>query len=401
MTTQQAIHELRACSVPQAPPARPRWKGFALGAVCGLVFASAAWAWATRPRQLPDQASSPFDIDKDTLQLRPGATLPTIVETEDAQIGAALPHPPVPARVSTIESMTAPSFAPLSGRVVDLKVRIGARVHKGDKLVEVRTPDLAAMHRELRGAQLAVRTRQAIVDRLGQLVESRAASNHDLMVAKSELEDARFSVQAADSKLRSLMVAQNGDAEYWVLATRSGTVVQLDAMPGKQVGPETDKPIATVADLDEVLVLADVPQRFAADLNAGEHAMLLVPATKAKADATIETVSEVVDPDRQTVPVRLRAQNPDRMLRPNSYVDVVFTNDAGQQHLLVPSSAVVTDGDASVVFVQTGAGTLQRRAVRTGMQTREKIEVLSGLKPGEKVVTRGALLLLNALNVEE
>lgn len=401
MTTQQAFQELPACRAPQALPSRRRWKGFALGAVCGLVFASAAWAWATRPRVLPEQAASPFDVDKDTLQLRPGATLPTIVETEPAIIGAALPHPPVPARVSTIESMTAPSFAPLSGRVVELKIRIGARVQKGDKLVEVRTPDLAAMHRELRGAQLAVRTRQAIVDRLSQLVESRAASNHDLMVAKSELEDARFSVQAADSKLRSLMVAQNGDAEYWVLATRSGTVVQLDALPGKQVGPETDKPIATVADLDEVLVLADVPQRFAADLNPGENATVLVPATKAKVDATIETVSEVVDPDRQTVPVRLRAKNPDRMLRPNSYVDVVFTNDAGQQHLLVPSSAVVTDGDNSVVFVQTGAGALQRRMVRTGMQTRETIEVLSGLQPGEKVVTRGALLLLNALNVEE
>jgi len=398
VTSQMAIES--PAITPSRPP-RVRWKTFAIGAGCGVVIASAVWGWTSRSTHVAENASPPFAVAEDTLKLRPGASLPVVIETEAAQIGPALPHPAVPARVVTVESMTAPSFAPLSGRVVDLKVRIGAHVEKGDKLVEVRTPDLAAMHRELRGAQLSVRTRQTIVDRLTQLVESRAASNHELMVARSELEDARFSAQAADSKLRSLMVAQNGDAEYWVLATRSGTVVQLDAQPGKQVGPGTEKPIATVADLDEVLVLADVPQRFAAGLASGGAATIVVPGTTTRLTSAIETVSEVVDPERQTVPVRIRARNADRALRPNAYVDVIFTDDSDGKHLLVPSSAVVTDGDAAVVFVQTAPGTIKRRTVQTGMQTRDKVEVVSGLQPGELVVTRGALLLLNALNVEE
>jgi cobalt-zinc-cadmium efflux system membrane fusion protein len=384
------------------PTRRPSpWRLLLVGFAAGALAATAVAATVARLHRAAEIAPAPFLVERDTIRLRAGAPMPLAFETAEAQLAEALPLPAVAGRVTTVESLTSPSFAPLSGRVVDVKVRIGSKVREGDKLIEVRAADLATMQREQRAARLAVRTKQAHVDRLQQLVDSRAASLHDLVVAQSELDDARFTVQAADARLRSLMVTQEGDTQYWVLAARSGVVVQLEAPPGKQVGPGSDKPIATVADLDEVLVLADVPQKEAGVLAPGLEAAISLPGSASKTLVDkIEAVSDVVDPDRQTVPVRIRARNPAHVLRPNAYVDVVFSSPAARSVLQVPVAAVVTDGNASVVFVEIERGVLRKRAVQVGRQTRDRAEIVAGLERGERVVTRGALLLLNALHVQ-
>ncbi|MEO5728662.1 MAG: efflux RND transporter periplasmic adaptor subunit, partial [Byssovorax sp.] len=249
--------------------------------------------------------------------------------------------------------------------------------------------------------RLAIQTRQAMVERTRQLVESRAGAQNDLIVAESELAEAKLAAHAAGAKLSSLQIAQSGDTTYWVLATRSGTVVQLDAAPGKQVGPDKDKPVATVADLDEVLVLGDVPQRDAVMLTAGMKALVsFAGSTSAPIEGVVETVSEVVDPERQTVPIRVRVKTGERKLRPNAYVDLTFTPSGDAPVVQVPAEAVVSDGAASVVFVETEPGVFRRRPVQLGRQTKEKAEIASGLAAGERVVTSGALLLLNSLDVQ-
>jgi cobalt-zinc-cadmium efflux system membrane fusion protein len=81
-------------------------------------------------------------------------------------------------------------------------------------------------------------------------------------------------------------------------------------------------------------------------------------------------------------------------------VNVTFMPPGDEKLVEVPAAAVVSDGAQSVVFVETEPGTFHRRPVEVGRQSRERAEITAGLKPGERVVTSGALLLLNALNVE-
>jgi multidrug efflux pump subunit AcrA (membrane-fusion protein) len=114
----------------------------------------------------------------------------------------------------------------------------------------------------------------------------------------------------------------------------------------------------------------------------------------------IEAISEVVDPERQTVPVRVRVDNSGRKLRPNAYVDMVLGSANKHQIVLVPSSAVVRDGADAVVFVQNMPGHFQRRPVRLGRQGKDRVEITSGLFAGEEVVTTSALLLLNAIDIQ-
>lgn len=349
-----------------------------------------------------EKSKAAFSTTTDSVDVDPRAPTPVRFTTEEASAGKTLPLPPLVGRVSTVEALTSPSFAPLSGRIVQVKVRLGDQVKEGDRIIEVRTADLPTLQHELRAAQLAIRTRKAMVERLEKLVEARAASLNDLTVAKSELDEAKLTAQTASDKIRSLSIQQDGPASYWVLANRSGTIVDLDATVGRLVGPSADKPLATVADLNEVLVLADVVQKNAALINAGQTAEIKRPEYPgAGVEGKVESVSDVVDPARQTVPVRIRVSNTQRQLRPNSFVDVLLTPSAAENIVSVPATAVVSDGVRAVVFVETKMGTYKRRVVDVGRQSKDRAEIVTGLSAGERVVSTGALLLLNALDDAE
>jgi cobalt-zinc-cadmium efflux system membrane fusion protein len=373
-----------------------------VGVVIGALAGSAMTAMllARRPQAAPAAPPS-FAVEGDgTIKLK--ANVPLHFETAPVQLSEPLPRVPVTARVVTVESRTSPSFAPLDGRVVEVPVRIGDRVKAKDKLVLVRSGDLAGMQRELRAAELSVHTKQALAERMKLLVESRAGSQNDLLVAQSELNEAKLAQGAASAKLNSLAVTESGETGYWVLANRAGTVVQLDATPGKQVGPDKDKPVATVADLDEVLVIGDVPQKDANTIPMGSEVRIEQPGSDALlATGAVETISDVLDPDRQTVPIRIRVKNEARTLRPNEFVEAAFAPSQSERTLQVPAEAIVSDGALSIVFVEGPPGSLHRRVVHVGRQTRERTELVSGVSEGERVVVRGALLLLNAVHVKE
>lgn len=352
-------------------------------------------------KKAQEKVKAAFSTTTDSISVEANTNLPVRFVTEEAIAGKPLPLPAFAARVSTVEALTSPSFAPLAGRVVKVNVRLGDHVNEGDRIIEVRTADLPSLQHDLRAAQLAIKTRKAIVERLEKLVEGRVASQNDLMVANGELDEAKLAAQAASEKIRSLSIQQEGPASYWVLAHRSGTVVQLDAPVGKLVGPSSDKPIATVAELSEVLVLADVAQKNVTSISAGHTAGIILPDHAGTGvEGQVESVSDVVDPERQTVPVRIRVSNTQKLLRPNAFVDVVITPPGDGTVVTVPATAIVSDGTSAVVFVETKPGTYLRRTVDVGRQSKERAEIISGLSTGERIVSTGALLLLNALNAE-
>jgi len=337
-----------------------------------------------------------YDVQADRITLHQAT--PLSFEVAEVTLGESLPRPPVTARITTVESLTSPSFAPLNGRVVESRVHLGDRVRKGDKLVLVRTAELSSLTLERQSADLAVDAKNAHVARLRALVDARAGSMNDLILAEHELQEAKVTLAAARSRLSSLEIdGGNDDTSYWVLARRNGTVVELNAAPGLEVGPSRGLPVLVVADLAEVIAVGDVPQRLATGLAAGMAATIYSGRTQAT-EARVESVAEIVDPERQTVPVRVRAHNRDHQLRPNSYVELAFAETRAQHTLLVPAASVVRDGAKAVVFVEDKPGSFVRREVRVGQEGHTWVEVLSGVNVGERVCSSGALLLLNALD---
>lgn len=381
-------------------------RGLLVGFVAGALTASLGFVVLQTVKGHPPRPSEPpaFRLTKTEVSLAEGTPQPIPFETGEVTLGEPLPLPPITARIVAVESRTAPSYAPMEGRLDHVAVKLGDHVEAGAKLALIRSGDMATLLRELRASAALAQTKKALAERMQVLVEARGASANDLLVAKNDLRDAELQAQTADSRLKSMSIAPDADNRYWLLAPRSGTVIQVDSATGQQVGPGKDRPVVTLADLEEVLVLADVAQPDIGNLHVGDPVDIRIPGDNdSLGQGQVENISAVVDMDRQTIPIRIRAKNSSGRLRPNAFVEAHFGKSPTKapSMLRVPSASIVSDGLDSVVFVQTSPGHFKRTEVTIGRQRGGQTEIRAGLKVGDRIVVRGALLLLNALDMED
>ncbi len=376
------------------PPRAALWL-LALSTVVLLLLAPLFRVFA------PRKAAVPYEVAGEEVRFSPQSPSLGYLQLARAELRPVLVPEPVPGRVGVEESRAEPVVAPLQGRVDAVAVRLGQRVNPGDRLVSVRSTALVDLLHEIEVLQASEVARAKTVERLKALVELRAAAEKDLLNAELELNEVRLARQAAELKLRSRPMQVSNSGAYWLLAPREGVVVERNVLVGEEVGPDRLQPLFVVADLDEVVVTADVPEPDSLWLRPGGHAEIASSAAPGrKWDAEIEYVSEVVDPVRRMVSVRLRAPNPEHLLRPNAFVQVTFLPQSGET-IVVPAEAVITDDQRAYVFVATAssATAFARRAVTTGRRNEQAIEIVAGLEPGETYVARGAILLGNAIEL--
>ena len=187
-------------------------------------------------------------------------------------------------------------------------------------------------------------------------------------------------------------IEQTGEPKRLVtlVAPRSGVVVNRGISVGTAVDPST--PLLTIADLSRVWVLAEVPEAGMAAIRVGSTARLEFPASgrdpfAARVDFLYPTLTERT----RTLRVRFSVGNPRGTLRPGLYGNAIFELP-GATTLTVPRDAVVDTGRQQHVFVSTG-DRFEPRPVTLGVQLANRIEILSGLTPGERIVSAGVFLL--------
>jgi membrane fusion protein, heavy metal efflux system len=392
---------LGSTHVPPSTGAPNRTRAVLVGG--GVVALLALAALLLAPRHAVEVARKPgFTVNGDRIAINAGAPAWSYVELAQATLGAPLPPKPVPGHVAVDEALSEQVLAPLTGRVESVSARLGQRVEKGDRLATVRSVALVDLSKEIDQLRREESAKAQTLQRVRSLVAVRAVPEKDLVAAEQEFGQAQLAREAAELKLRSLEVQPGSEALYGITAQRGGVVVERNVLPGQEVGPERGDPLMVIADLDEVIVTADVPEVDVGDLQLGQEAQITSASFGGRElGGRVEYISEVVDPQRRMVNVRVRVPNPERLLRPNAYVQVAFA-PVGEPRVVVPAGAVVTDDQESVVFVRSGGegGPLERRPVVTGHQRTGQVEITSGLTAGETYVTRGAILLLNAVDLE-
>jgi multidrug efflux pump subunit AcrA (membrane-fusion protein) len=147
-----------------------------------------------------------------------------------------------------------------------------------------------------------------------------------------------------------------------------------------------------------VWVVADLFENDVGALEPGDKAKVIVGQTT-EVDGQIDQVSAVVDPDRHTVPVRVRLENVAGNLRPNAYAQIKFF-DPTPAKVALPSTAVMSDGAETYVYVKDKSGALKKRVVVAGSASGGRMPILEGLEPGEQVVMQGAILLDNQIQLD-
>jgi cobalt-zinc-cadmium efflux system membrane fusion protein len=298
----------------------------------------------------------------------------------------------LPASVEPDPARWVKVLTPASGRIVHLYKQLGDSVNPGDVLFTVDAPDYGQATSDARKAQAALGLTRANAERVAHLGDEQIAATRDVEQARNDFEQARSEWVRAKTRLAQLGTGASGDGK--LLAVRSpirGRVVDLQAGTGGYWN-DTTAPLMTVADLSSVMVTANAQEKDLGQLYVGQEVRVQLDALPQALTGRVQSVGELLDPETRTVKVRLRFDNPQGKLKPGMFARATFL---GRPHagLLLPMNAVVQGEFSSRAFVESSPWHFQERELVLGAQVADKIEVISGLKPSERVVVRNGVLL--------
>ena len=294
--------------------------------------------------------------------------------------------------------------SPLQGRVVEVRAHLGDRVKAGDVLLVVDSPDIAQAYSEYvkedSDLQYATRAHELAKD----LYEDRALALKDLKQAENELVKARAEFRRAKERLVSLRISpqelnkpldkQQITSRFEMKSPLSGVVVERAVTPGQSVTGDPDHVLFTVADLDVLQVVADVYEKDLALVQDEQSAVVKVEAyPDVEFPATVVAVGDVVDPRTRTIKVRARVANDSHKLKPEMFARLQLDVSGRGQFLTIPREAVLeVDGRQFVYVVENGTRYVKRE-VKISRVSGNQTRILDGLKAGERIVTKGAVLI--------
>jgi cobalt-zinc-cadmium efflux system membrane fusion protein len=309
---------------------------------------------------------------------------------------------PMNARLSVAEDRTARVFAPVAGRIVTLEAGAGDTVAAGSPLAVIDAPDFGQAIADLRKARADASLKQKALARAHILFAGEALARRDLEAAEA---DARAAEAEADrASLRLATLAPPGtrvEGERLVLrAPLAGTVVDRQANPGTEVRTDAAAPLFVISDLRALWLNIDLPEKAAAVAQAGTKVNFSVEAYPGvDFSARIERVGAMVDPTTRRIPVRAMVDNADGRLKPEMFARATISEAKAEPAIRVPVGALLTDGLTTRLFVQVGPREFERRRVGIARQDAEFAYLTpeSGVRAGDRIVVRGALLLASEM----
>ncbi|MGC4030152.1 MAG: efflux RND transporter periplasmic adaptor subunit [Tepidisphaeraceae bacterium] len=336
-----------------------------------------------------------------------------------------------PARLCYDAEAMAHVSSVVSGRVIELKAKLGDKVNKDDELLVVESPDFGRAQSEYLQRRTEADTAAAAVAAPKDAF-ARAEKLYDESqgVAYSEVQkregDYRAAVGAAANAKASLQAAENGlhlfgldnaavkklaetgeiNARFSIRAAIAGQVIAREVTLGELVSPDKEK-LLVIANTERLWVQADVPEGRLADVGVGSAAEVQIaslPGERVKGEVSL--VSPEIDPATRTARLRIVIANADGKLRPGMFAKALIqSRDAnnGQASVVVPEEAVqAVEGKPSVfVPVADEPNTFARREVVVGRTVNGFVPVISGLQADEKLVVSGSFILKAELGKSE
>jgi membrane fusion protein, heavy metal efflux system len=278
-----------------------------------------------------------------------------------------------------------------SGRVVDLKVRLGDSVSKGQELLSIYSADVAGAFSDYQKAVADERLAKKSLDRAQLLYSHGALAEKDLQTAQDAEEKAKADVQNTEQHVRIL----GGDPAHpssliELRAPVSGTIVEQNISGFEGVKSLDNSPnLFTIADLTQVWVVCDVYENDLSQIQLGDSAEIRLNAYPEKVfQGKVADISRVLDPNLRSAKVRIVLPNPDGSLRPNMYAVATFRSRKMQPHLVIPSTAIMRLQDKDWLFRKEGQNQFRKTEVHTRGVTEDGLQQLQDgpLKAGDEVV---------------
>jgi membrane fusion protein, heavy metal efflux system len=293
-------------------------------------------------------------------------------------------------------SREVPVISMANGRVVDIKARLDDSVRKGQLLLKVQSPDItSAFNSYLKAANDEQLANKAYL-RANDLFSHGAISQGMLEQAEDTEKDAKADLNAADEQLKTLGVDKSNPSSIVnVYAPISGVIVAQNVTNAAAAGVNLSGSATafTIADLSVVWIVCDVYENDIPKLQLGQQAHIKLNAYPDRTlTGRISDIGPILDPSIRTAKVRIEIANPG-FLKLGMFGTATFTSNKKETYAVVPSDSVLHLHDRDWVYLPAGGNQFKRTEVHAGkMLDGNRQEILSGLQPGQQVVTNALLI---------
>lgn len=301
-------------------------------------------------------------------------------------------------KVQFDEDRVARVLAPIAGQIVGVRVKVGDRVSVGETICSINSREAAAAVAEHMESRTDLDLAEKNSAMTHDLFEHEAASRIAVQQAETELAKAQARFARTSEALNVLGLAGEKNLPRFngrvpIVSPIAGVIIERRVTEGQFVQADP-APMLTVANLETVWVMGDLFERDLRLVRDGQAAAI---TTTAYPDETfhgrVDYISDSIDPATRTAKVRIRVPNPGGRLKPEMFVTVSLQVTGRARVLVVPTTAVFSEGGRSYVYVEVDANRFRKRPVDIAHDEGTERRVLSGLQPGDRVVVDGVLLL--------
>ncbi len=257
----------------------------------------------------------------------------------------------------------------------------GKEVRKGQPLLSLYSPDLVTAQEEY---LLALRSRTTTTVGIGEVDASR----------QSLVDSARRRLSLwdiSDEQIAALEKTGRPETEMTINAPLNGIVLEKMVLDGAYISPGMN--LYKIADLSTVWIMADVYEYEVPLVKVGQRVRVTLPYSPGETlHAAVSYINPVLDPMTRTVKVRVAVHNPGLLLKPDMFANVEIMVSSGNR-LVIPREAVLDSGTRQIVYVEKEPGVFEMRRVTLGLRGDTYVEVVKGVRKGERVVTSGNFLI--------
>jgi membrane fusion protein, heavy metal efflux system len=368
----------------------------ALFAACAAALLPAACSKNSSGSEAPPPTQIQQESDGSVVQVDHPEQYALVAATEYD----AAPQLTVTGVVNPDVTRTAPVVTLASGRVVNLRAKLGDTVQKGQLLLQIRSDDVSQGYSDYRKAVADELLARRQLTRAQDLYTHGAVPQSELEAAQDAEDDAQVTLQTATEHLRLL----GNDPDHPsglvdITAPVAGVITDEEVTEGSSVQSYSANPF-TISDLSHVWIVCDVYENDLPAVRLGDPADIRLNAYPNQVlKGTISNIGEILDPSIRTAKVRIEVENPG-MMRVGMFATATFYGLRKQAYASVPADAILHLHDHDWVFVPQGTNHFRRTEVTGGDTLPNKMQVvLSGINPGQQVVAN-ALTLQNTVDNE-
>jgi cobalt-zinc-cadmium efflux system membrane fusion protein len=299
--------------------------------------------------------------------------------------------------VSPDVSRNVPVISLATGRVIEVRAKLGDTVTKGQLLLRVQSADITLAFSDYRQAVSAEKLTRVQLDRSKLLYDKGAIPQKDVEVAEDTEARAAVTVETTDEHLKVLGADKDHPSPIIdIVAPAAGVITdqQITTSSGVQ-GLSGPNPF-TISDLSHVWVVCDVFENDLSAIHVGESARIRLNAYPDKVfSGKIDNIGPILDPNIRTAKVRLEVEN-SGLMRLGMFVTATFNSGIKERHAATPATAILHLHDREWVYEPAGGNAFKRVEVTSGKMLPSGMqEIISGIAPGDQVVTN-ALVLQNS-----